>query len=199
MNDVPDIRLPDPPVRAKDDFSASGLPPRRANAGAVGLWAGVQIGFFLGCGLGAIGVAASGTHARGDVSILPIIAWLLGGTLLGGVSGWAAGLLLGPTQKELARSIAGAAVGVIGGIIYSPLLGRVIPPMKDPTLETLRRTVIGGILGLVLGAACGLFYQYLRYRRRYSINGQRYVVPLVEQELLDEIDTRNGVRSSLWN
>jgi hypothetical protein len=90
----------------------------------------------------------------------------------GGTIGWAAGQVVGPTQKELGGGMAGAVIGLFGGLFYSPLIGPIIEPMKDPDLEFLRRAAIGATLGLVVGAGLGLFHHVLRpRRRRYGFGG----------------------------
>jgi len=88
----------------------------------------------------------------GAAEWLLIFAWLPGSGLLRGTIGWAAGQVVGPTQKELAGGMAGAVIGLFGGLFYSPLIGHIIEPMKDPDLEFLRRAAIGATLGLVVGA-----------------------------------------------
>ncbi len=196
MNDLPEQRVPEIPVREKDKFSLEGLPARRANAGGVGLRAGLKTGLLIGLLLGFLGMASSASHGQTVTSWAHFIVWLFAGPVLGGVIGWAAGLAVGPTQKELAGGLAGAVVGLAGGIVYSPLIGHLIPPLKDQNLETLRRAVIGGLFGLIIGAGLGILHRYIRPRRRRSIGGA--YITSVERELQDEVDTRAGSRTGFW-
>ena len=194
MNERPEQPVPEDVVLEKDAFSAEGLPPIRAGAGQIGFIAGVKAGVLVGAAFVAIGVAAMANREYGAAEWLLIFAWLPGSGLLGGTIGWAAGQVVGPTQKELAGGMAGAVIGLFGGLFYSPLIGHFIEPMKDPDLEFLRRAAIGATLGLVVGAGLGLFHHVLRpRRRRYGFGGGRYLTA-AEQDLLEECERRIGVR-----
>jgi hypothetical protein len=192
MNEQPEQQVP--VIRGKDAFSAEALPPSRADAGQIGFIAGVKAGVLVGIVLVAIGVAAMAHREHSAAQWLLVFAWLPGGALLGGTIGWAAGQLVGPTQKELAGGMAGAVIGLLGGVFYSPLVGRILEPMKDPDLELLRRAAIGATLGLVVGAGLGLFHHVLRpRRRRYGWGaGGRYLTA-AEQDLVEEWERRAGI------
>jgi len=127
----PEQPVPEDVVLEKDAFSAEGLPPIRADAGQIGFIAGVKAGVLVGAAFVAIGVAAMANREYGAAEWLLIFAWLPGSGLLGGTIGWAAGQVVGPTQKELAGGMAGAVIGLFGGLFYSPLIGHIIEPMKD--------------------------------------------------------------------
>jgi hypothetical protein len=194
MNERPEQHNSEVVIGGKDAFSAEALPPSRADAGRIGLIAGVKAGLLVGIVLVMIGVAAMANRESSAAKWLLVFAWLPCGGLLGGTIGWAAGQTLGPTQKELAGGMAGACLGFLGGLFYSPLIGRFIEPMKDPNLEFLRRAAIGATLGLVVGAGLGLFHHVLRpRRRRYGWGGGRYLTA-AEQDLLEEWERRTGIR-----
>lgn len=194
MNEQPEYDNPEVVFRAKDAFSAEALPPSRADAGKIGLIAGVKAGLLVGIVLVMIGVAAMANLENSETIWLLVFAWLPCGGLLGGTIGWAAGQILGPTQKELAGGLVGASIGFLGGLFYSPLIGRIIEPMKDQNIESLRRAVIGATLGLVVGAGLGLFHHVLRpRRRRYGWGAGRYLTA-AEQDLVEEWERRAGIR-----
>jgi hypothetical protein len=193
MNEQPEQHNPDVVIRRKDAFSAEALPPSRTDAGKIGFSAGVKAGLLVGIVLFVIGMTAMANREDSVAKWLLVFAWLPCGGLLGGTIGWAAGQAVGPTQKELAGGIAGACIGFLGGLFYSPLIGRILEPMKDPDLEFLRRAAIGATLGLVVGAGLGLFHHVLRpRRRRYGWGGGRYLTA-AEQDLVEEWETRAGI------
>lgn len=200
MNDRPEHRLADIAIRDKNALETDGLPPSRADAGAIGLWAGLQSGALVGFPLGVIGMLNLTAHRHPEAAWVVFFAWVFGGALLGALIGFAAAQFVGPTQKELAGGMAGAVVGLAGGIVYSPLLANLLPAIKNPLVESLRLAVMGAVLGLLIGAGLGFFHRALRFRnRRIGWGGHSRPVSLAEQDLIDEINTRAGIRSDRWN
>lgn len=193
---LPQNPPPAGPAWSEANFEAATRTPEErqheAPAGAkVGILTGLLVGWFF-CYVEAL----AGPFGIGQIW-LAVFAWPLIGITLAGLIGWRVGPRVGILHRELTGTIAGAALGALGGAFYFRRFAVFLSDLGIPDLALGVRLTTGIIAGMMAGAGIGFFHQaiiQLYRRRRYDwISRRGYYVSQEYQEAEDEINRRVGL------
>jgi hypothetical protein len=172
------------------------------NAGLTGKRTGLMTGLFVVCFffLMEFFVEASAPQFGDGLPWLASIPLTLIAMLVGAWIGWRVGRGIGFLQRELTGTIAGAVLGVLGGVIYYRFLSSFLAPLSNPLLDSAMRLlggiIIGGFAGATIGFCNQLIIKQIRKRilaDRYRLGFDRHTI--ITDDILeaqDEIDRRMG-------
>ncbi len=113
--------------------------------------------------------------AGGAAKPLPIdfLSWMAFSVVAGGAVGTVAVALRLTDRPELLGGMAGAAAGLLGGLLYAPTAAA-MPGCADPVVRQVSNAALGVLISVIAGGGLGVFHQVLitfllkaaMYRRR---------------------------------